>query len=279
MPLYPLPTVAHSDLRAYGSAARPLRPSKVAQFLRCPMSLALTFDDSNIGNRAAQTGNIVHDMAEAFHKHSGTLQERMEAGRQALAAAQEAFPDGDPVKARKHYDAYVVDPENQEAVVDWCEAAVTLTLPADASDPTGEPIVINGTLDQVRRTGSDSGVKRRVWDIKTGDSKKLDEYLIEYLIQQAVYTLAARQTLDPNIEPGGLIWTPGYFSSRSRTIVPLPLTVETCTILVAPVPLFVAAIRRGERIFVPSADTCKFCPVRPWPHCVELYNSLYGVHK
>lgn len=281
--MIPLPTV-HPDLLSFGSAARPLRPSRVAKFVRCPMSVALTFDDTSAGNRAAQTGNIVHDMAETFHKHQGTLQEKIEAGRAALDAARLAFPEGDADKAVQVYCSYVADPTNQAAVVEHCEAAVTLTLPAEPYDPTGEPIVINGTLDQVRRLEVPEKIGDRlfqpgryVWDIKTGDSKKPDEYIAEYLIQQAVYVLAARQTLHEDIQPGGLIWTPGYFSARSRIFLPLPLTVESCKILVAAVPPLVACVRSGRPVFLPAADTCKFCDFRPFPRCESLFHQMYGV--
>lgn len=237
------------------------------------MSVVLTMHDEGLGGVSAQTGNLVHDAAEAYHKEKGTQSDRVAAGLAALAAAREQFPQGDAEKATTIFGSYAADPENQNAVVLWCEQRVRLVLPAAPSDPTGEPIVIEGTLDQVRRHPDG---RKRVWDIKTGSAKTADENVTDYLIQQATYTLAAVETLDPEIEPGGLIYTPGYLSSRGRRHLELPLTIETCKLLLAGVPDIVAAIRRGTPLAYPSADVCKWCDVRPFPKCANGFTGFYG---
>lgn len=267
------------DLSNFGSAACPLRPSRVAKFLGCPMSVVLTmWDEDKGGGTAAQTGNLVHDAAEAYHK---AREDRVAAGMKALAAARSQFPEGDPIKAEAIFRSYAADRANQEAVVVWCEEPVTLTLAPAPEDPTGKPVVITGTLDQVRRDFTcPRGVfypGLSVWDIKTGARFDADDTVNEYLIQQATYTLAARQTLDASVTPGGLIYTPGYEKTRSRRFVGLPLTIPQCNILLAPVVHWVAAVRRGVPCFKPSAEACKFCPAKPWPNCVERARGVYNV--
>ena len=242
------------------------------------MSVVLVMHEESEGNQAAQTGNLVHTAADAYHKTKGGSEaDRVAAGLAALDAAREKFPAGDATKARTIFRSYVEDEENSRAVVVWSEAPVRLVLDAAPDDPTGRPIVIAGTLDQVRRHAD--GVLR-IWDIKTGGYLTGEESVLEYLRQQAVYTLAARATLDGSIQPGGLIYTPAYSQVRSRVHLPNPLTVENCQDLLLTLPSLVAMIRKGMPVFSPSPSACKFCDVKklgnPWPKCRQRYRGVYG---
>lgn len=265
--------VIHADMLTFGSESRPLRPSKVAKFLACPMSVLLTIHEQREGGKAAQTGNLVHSGAEAFHKTIGTEGERIAAGLAALDAARAEFPEGDEEAAIKIFRSYAADKTNANAVVPWCEEPVRLVLSPDPGDPTGQPIVIAGTLDQVRRAPDGT---LSVWDIKTGTFHGANDTVLEYLTQQAVYTLAARACLDSSIVPGGLIRTHGYSIIRGQVHLPNPLTVSQCEDLILLVPPLVAAIRRGEPVFRPGVDACRFCDVKPWPSCHNTFKGLYG---
>lgn len=237
------------------------------------MSVILSMFEESKGNGAAQTGNIIHDACEAFHK---AKEDRVNAGLQALEKARLEFPDGDPKKSEKVFRAYAADPKNADADVPWCEAQVTLRLAPAPEDKTGKPVVIVGTLDQVRRHSDGS---LRVWDIKTGDRLDADETVNEYLIQQAIYTLGARQTLDPTIgdTPGGIIYTPGYERNRGgKTHIPLPLSLEAACILVSPLVHWIAQVRAGLMQFRPSAESCRFCPIKPWPTCITTARCAFG---
>jgi RecB family exonuclease len=236
------------------------------------MSVVLSANDEGIGGRAAQTGNLIHSAAHAFHT-AGPGADPVAAGLAALAVARVQFPEGDEDAAEKTFRRYSSDPENQRAVVPWCEKKVRLTLPASPCDPTGLPIVIQGTLDQVRR--GDDGVLR-VWDIKTGGRLSADECVEEHIIQQAAYVLAARETLDPSIEAGGLIYTPAYAKNRGRVFLPLPLTISGATILMSAIPALVSAVRRGVLAFIPSVDGCRWCEFRRYPACLDASTGLFG---
>jgi hypothetical protein len=266
----PVITTVHPEMRQFATAARPLRPSRVGKFLRCPMSVVLQMAAESAGNAAAQTGNLVHDAVEAYHK---TKEAREAAGLAALERARAQFPEGDAEKAKAIFARYAKDPRNQNAVVPWVEAPVTLTLAPAPNDPTGKPVVISGTLDQVRL---EDGVLR-VWDVKTGDRLSGDESEAEYLIQQATYTLAAIQTLDPSIQPGGLIYTPAYEKSRSKPFRPLKLTADRCKMLILPLVYWVAAVRSGVAPFSPSPEACRFCDEGGWPRCASKAENVLGV--
>lgn len=258
---------AHAHFQVFGSAARPLRPSKVHRLLTCPMSVFLDTDDSVPGNQAAQTGNLVHSAVAKYHKTAGSVEARTKAGLKALADAREQFPDGDPKAATVHFQAYAQDPKNSEADVAWCEEPVRLTL----DSPDGVPIIIEGTLDQVRRK---DGILS-VWDVKTGGRLTAATSVEEYLVQQAIYVLAARETLDPSVEPGGLIHTPGYAKKRGITHPPLKIGLDQCIMLMHSVVDTVLSLRAGHPAFRPSYEACQYCPLRPFTHCFSLYNGVF----
>jgi hypothetical protein len=270
-----LPVTVHNDLTSFGSDSRPLRPSRVAKLLGCAMQIVLDLHGESAGGKAAQTGNLVHDAAEWYHKTTGQEEARVAAGLAALEKAREQFPKGDAEEAVKIFRRYAADPKNRDAEVVWCEQQVTLKIAAAAHDPTGAEIVITGTLDQVRRDPSDGALT--VWDIKTGSAKTGPENVTDYSIQQAVYTLAARATLDEKIQPGGLIFTPHYGRKGGQAHLPLGMTVADCEALLTLVPAIVAQVRSGVPPFRPSAEGCKWCEYGPWPTCRKSFNGLYGV--
>lgn len=256
--------------RSFGSAVAPLRPSQLGKFVSCPMSVFLVeqFGDS-LGNKAAQTGNLVHAAVAEYHRKAADPA----AGLEALTAAREQFPDGDWRKAETIFTAYAADPVNQNAQVFVVEHPVRLVLAPAADDPTGEPVVVEGTLDQIRIGGD--GIPR-VWDVKTGERLPADETVDEYLIQQAAYTLAARESVEPDVEPGGIIYTPNYSKPRGRRHLPLKIDVETCKMLMIAVVDVVATIRRGTPLFRPSAESCRYCPVRPFTQCSAMFKGVYS---
>lgn len=239
------------------------------------MSAVLNDDMVNEeGGPAAQTGNLVHAAAAAFHRAAASMgvEARTEEGRAALEAARQKFPDGNTGKAHETFTAYAADPENINADCPWVEQPIELWISAAPNDPTGEPIVIVGTLDQVRRTPDG---RLKLWDIKTGCRRTGKESLEAYAVQQACYLLAARQALADNVEPGGLIYTPGYEKKYAKRFFPYAMTVEECRILVSTVAYSVALIRSGIPIFRPGVDTCHFCKLVSFEKCLPEFRTTY----
>lgn len=258
------PTPRHLD---FGTPEFPLRPSATGKFFACPMSVFMTWkEEGGDSNSPADTGSMMHAGAAEFHRTHDVGE-----GERALLASHQKFPQGDPDKALTIYRSYVADPKNSKAEVVWIEEPVRLTLPPAPGDPTGKPVVFQGTLDQVRKYEG----TLQVWDIKTGSGKDPNESLDEYLLQQGVYTLAARETLDPTIQPGGLIYTPGYEKPRGRRFLPLGLTLSQVEALLLPLVHLVSLIRQGVPLFTPSAGACKYCPVRRYTNCIPMYQGVF----
>lgn len=265
------------DLSLFGTDAMPLRPSALPKLMKCPMRYVMSYFETDEGGAAAQTGNVIHGVAAAFHS-GATREEALE----AIPSLMQKFPLAKEDYARRHSVAYLDDPANRTAVVLWVEKAVTLRVREDGTvpltlDPPKVPgdVVVIGTLDQVRRVADGS---LQVWDIKTGDASTGDENVDEYQRQQAAYVLAAIQTLDPTIQPGGLIYTPGYFEGpRARRHLPTKVTIRDAVAQMRDVALDVVNIRRGHRSFRPSIGACGFCPFKRYPKCSTRADGLLGV--
>lgn len=244
----------------FGTREYPLRPSSLHKLVKCPMSVLIPFFFVNDGEGrpGAQTGSLVHAGVEAFHRADGSAI----AAREAMAEAVATFPEGDRDKAARWLDAYVADPTNQSAAVVCNEQKVELDF---------EGMFVRGTLDQVRRNDDGTLV---VWDLKTGTSLQADDVVAEYQFQQAAYVLAARQTLNLPVGPGGIIFAAGYDKPRGRRFLPMGVRVEDCEQLMREVVREVQHIRSGGRAYRPAADHCKWCDYKPYPQCKSHGNVL-----
>lgn len=227
------------------------------------MSVVLSRFEEYDGNEGANTGSVVHAAVEVFHREAGTIDHRIGKGGEALDRALATFPEANERRARNWYAAYAADPKNQSAIVRWLEEPVRLDF---------DGVVIVGTLDQVRE---DDG-ELSVWDLKTGTALETEDAVAEYQFQQAGYVLAARQTLDPRIVPGGIIHAAGYDKPRGRRFPEMGLTVEDCEDLMREVVERVRDVRSGRRVFVPTADHCRFCPHKRYPRCKAKARGLIG---
>jgi hypothetical protein len=251
-----LPVLSASELIA--TAARPLRASALPRLLECAGRVLLTeefwglrMDDSEDSGAAAQTGSLVHAAAEAFHKGGD--------GNDAIEVFRGKYPKGDPVRARKIFAAYSADPKNKDAKIVALETKITYAIRAAPFDPTGEPVIVNGTLDQVRE---DSDGYRTVWDIKTGVNFYGTKALHHYAAQQALYTLAAGE----DVYPGGLICTDGYFRPGGKVFFQYKVTRADMVQMLTKVAALVAFARMGQVIRTPG-DVCEWCPHKTFEGC------------
>ena len=257
----------------FGTAKYPLRPSALAWVGRCPVKSVLAMEEpEDGGGPAAQTGSLVHAAVAAFHLEPDASK-RIAAAVATLQSAAGNFPKADPTEARLFTEAYICDPRNQNAKIIAVERRVSLTLEPHRLDPTGEPIVIHGTLDQIR----DENGRFVVCDLKTGKPSGL-EMIHDYAIQQAAYTLAARASGLGDVQPGYLIRNYGYRQRGAQLPSPdgvywwLPFTVEGAIALLARVQLQVALIRSGEIDFGP-ASWCTYCEHRGLDSCMPKANA------
>jgi hypothetical protein len=272
-----------TDLTAFaaGDGDRPgfdhLRPSSLDKLVKCPVwSLLMVWADEDAGGPAAQTGSLTHEAVAAFHREA-VESKKAQAGLDALSAGLPRFPLADPADARRHYALYAADPRNLTADVLAVELAVTLSLPPHPTDPTGRPVVVRGTLDQLRRVDG----RVVVDDLKTGQPSGW-EMVHSYAFQMAAYTLAARANGFPEAAPGRIIRTWGYRARAAVLPSPdgvfwhLPLTVARCEALMERVRLEVARVRAGEVHFGPGVH-CTFCPHGGLDRCEPAVTGRLGL--
>lgn len=275
-----------TDAREIATERYPLRASALPKLNECPGSVflsaefwQLTDQDDEGGGVSAQTGNLVHAAANIYHTFpaGSDLQRRLEAGMAALEAARQKFPIGEVPRAKKIFQAYATDKENQEAEVIRNEHKVIAKLPPAPFDPTGKPVVIRGTLDQVRLI---DGVPK-VFDIKTGRMYYGRVALDHYMTQQAAYTLAAQQTWGeefkaaglPRVEPGALICTDGYFRPMGQVMWHHGWDFEDIPLILQNVVTQVAAARMKMVNLTPSTDACRWCEFKKFSACKSFYQD------
>jgi hypothetical protein len=258
----------------------PLRASALPKINECPASVFLQMafwaedDLEEGGGEAAQTGNLVHEAAAVYHRMPGDpLPQRTEAGLDALHQARPRFPNGKVSRAVKIFEAYAADPTNAEAEVVKVEQKIRCVLPPAPFDLTRQPVVIRGTLDQVRII---DGVPR-VFDIKTGLYYYGKVALDHYMTQQAAYTLGAQQTWGLQwgkvIEPGALLCTDGYFRKSGQLTWWHPWHYDKIPLILQSVVTQVAAARMKSLGFQPSADACRWCEHKNFQTCSAFYQD------
>lgn len=265
----------------FGTAAKPLRPSQLNYLVLChwralAKELEMLHDESG---KAADTGSAVHFAVAAFHKKAGDEVAKM---RSAVAA----FPLADLDEAERIYGRYVADPRNRDAEVVAVEQEVVVSLDAKFLDT--EPIVIAGTLDQLRWNAADR--RYEVWDIKTGNRDPL-YFQNVYALQMAAYVMAARNVsggspydmssglpfdADGPIVPGGYIRTKGYFTRGAELPSPhgvfVPAGIGDPDSLLDAVRWAVCAIRSGYVVATPG-DHCGTCSFAGNEFCLPKLQS------
>jgi hypothetical protein len=276
----------------FGSAARPLRPSALTWLVACPVKSLLDIDEIDSSGPAAQTGSLVHAGIEAFHLETDDAQ-KVAAAVAAMQRAAAEFPLADPAEARRYIEPYVCDPRNAGAAFaavpadvkrrdgstlragsPALEVPVKLELPPHHSDPTGEPIVMRGQIDQIRAEHGGA----IVCDYKSGTKQSGWEMLHSYAYQQAAYVLAARASGFPDAKPGYIIRGYGYrvrgasLPCADGVFWAMPFDVAGCQLLMDRVRLQVALVRRGEIDFGPGAH-CAYCPHGGLDSCIPAANK------
>lgn len=237
----------------FGSASNPLRPSRLGYLVLChwrglAKALDMLQDESG---KAAGTGSAVHFAVAAFHRGEVDPVARMR-------AVSATFPLADMVEAERIFGRYVADPRNHNAEVVRIEFPIRLELDPKYLD--GPPIVIEGTLDQIRRVdGFDE-----VWDVKTGDRTPLYMQNV-HALQLAAYAMGA------GVRPGGYIRTKGYFTRGAALPDPagvfVPAGIADPDKLLDAVRWAVCAIRSGQIVATPG-DHCSTCDFAGNEYCV-----------
>lgn len=249
------------------------------------------------GGPAAQSGSLTHEGVSAFHINQGTLEERKKAAWDAIASAASKFPLAEINEVRLFIYPYMNDPRNINAkffIYNWTadeiksgkvnhrddrfsiERMLTFTLPPHSIDPTGKPIHVQGTYDQIR---NECGIPV-LYDLKTG--KPLGWAMIhDYAVQQAAYVYGARQIpVLSNLIQSKLIRNHGYRTRENKgdspdgVFWPMPWSkYEHIEWILENVRLHVALYRMGHIQFGPGIH-CTYCDFGGMPSCMPKFEEL-----
>lgn len=231
------------DLSSFGTPEFPLRASHLRVLLACPWrEVMVTMSlDTDPSGQAADTGSACHAAVAEFHRTGDEV-----AGMDAMAARIAEYPAADLEEAAKLFFRYLAEPANRGARLLLVEHTFVLRLAPSPLDPTGTPVTVQGTVDQVR----DADVPE-TWDLKTSRDRRT---AADADVQLALYTLGAEQVLGRPCAPGGLVM-PRF----DPQLVPAPWGREDVEAILAPVLDAVALVRMGRVAHVPNAVNCAWC--------------------
>jgi hypothetical protein len=205
----------------------------------------------------------MHAAAQAFHR-GATVADSLG----VIGDMVTKFPAADVRDACGLFLKYAADERNSKAKVVLCEEPIKFEIAPAPEDITKQPIVVVGTLDQVREL---EGGKLKLYDIKT--SKKPGGHLMrQHTIQIAAYCVGASIKLGKRVDPGALI-LPRKYGTNDPQFVHFPWTLSDTEHILRGLRHVVAAIRSGNVYHVPG-ETCEWCPARSpdlcLPRLVEL---------
>lgn len=265
----------NQDLSKFGTAEFPLHSNGLSIVVKCPWRAVMLYmygEDGESGP-AADTGSAVHKAAAAMHNGAEPA-----AALKVMGERAHEYPRADLREAAGIFLSYSSDERNRVECL-LVERQVEFRLAAAPEDPTGEPVVIVGRVDQVRLYEGD---RASVWDIKTS---KLDgiRLLQESTMQVAAYCVGASYLLGRRVDPGGLILPRRYVPgdpSRSPVFWHIPWKFEDAAQILEPVRHVVAHIRRGQLWHVPSDEMCRWCSARSPDICLpKLQQTLALIRR
>lgn len=219
------------------------------------------YDPSNEGGAAGDTGSAVHAAAHAFHDGK-EVAECLGVMKQKLAQ----YPKADLLDAANLFLSYSYDQRNKEAKVILNERQVDFSLAPSKEDPTGEPIVFTGRVDQVR----DVDGRLKVYDIKS-TKKSPGQMQYEYMFQMAAYCVGSSILLKQRVDPGACIYVRKYGTSnhsQAPVFWHYAWTFEDCVQIMDVVRHRVAEIRKGIIYHNPNDNYCTWCHLRTPDLCL-----------
>lgn len=278
-------------LETFGDPRAPLRISALTALTKCPGFLVLTdcrmsSDFLDKKSAAAHNGTAAGRAIELFHAGLGVGESLAMTEEESTSGCRgRSFELVQMGKVEAWVRRYCADPRNEPEVVveSSMEAEVELLLDPAPEDPTGEPILLVGHVDQIRREPDGT---LRLWDVKSGAADGLP-MLFSHAWQLAAYTLACRATLGEPVLPGGIIRLRGYDSKSKKAealdpdwlesrpvFFDAPWSIDACEAMMANVAQAVAWIRLGIVSTTPGPH-CGWCPATG-PHLCDT-RLLEGV--
>lgn len=219
----------------------------------------LTDGEGSEGGPAADTGSAMHAAAAALHR-GAPLADAIEAMGEGLPR----YPKANLAEAAAMFLSYARDTRNFEGTYLLVEKLVTFTIEAHETDPTGAPIAVEGTIDQVVELNGRLFVR----DIKT-TKRDMAETAAEYTLQLAAYCVGAAQLLGKPIAGAKLIYPRRYSHDPSTSPVHWQYAWgwDDLEHILESVRVNVANVRANRLYHAPSAD-CKWCHCRTPDVCL-----------
>ena len=276
-----LATKPLTSLDEIGTREHPLRVSSLAMLVLCQLrelGKIMSRDDMLAGEKA-DTGSAVHHAVSEWHDatEKGRSSNRRDAEELALDSMRkfhlEKFPNADLERAELEFISYARDRRNHVDLV-MNETALEIKLEPHYLDHTKKPIWILGHCDQVRNHAG----RLDVWDLKSsgfGNSQLSNSYSL----QVAAYAIGASMLLKRRVDPGAIIslreYTKGSFKpgdEPEKVFVRLGLTLADAVLMMEPVKLAVAMMRRGDIVPTPSM-ACSYCSFGGVFSCVDYMSK------
>lgn len=211
---------------------------------------------------AADTGTAVHTAVKAFHSGDNVVQ-----AMDKMIANVKEYPLAAMEEAAAMFLSYSADRRNLDAQVILCERPITYEIAAAETDPTGAPIVVEGTADQVRRVNG----RLELWDLKT--SKMPPEHVRHATtLQAAGYCIGCTYELKETVHPGGVIMPRKYDGAKNKSeakvFIHFAWEFQDIEQILLPLRLRVADIRAGRLYHIPTDGGCMFCRMKSPDLCL-----------
>lgn len=261
------------DLKRFATEDFPLHPSALRLLVDCPWRLVMIYLDTPDGESgpAADTGSAVHAAARALHDGKEVAE-----SLGIMSAKLADYPRADLVDAADLFLKYSSDPRNRGAQVVLNEHPINFQIAAAPEDPTGEPLIFVGRVDQVRKMD-----RFRVFDIKTSKMDPM-ELLHESLYQMAAYCVGASVKLGERVDPGALILVRKYKHTdhaEAPVFWEFPWTFHDCEQILDVIRRRVAEVRKGILYHNPKANTCRWCHQRTPDVCFPKLQETLKLRK
>jgi hypothetical protein len=219
---------------------------------------------------AADTGSLTHVAVAEWHRNPDIA-----AAIAEMQAAHPRFAQGDIAEATQLFFQYTQDEANQGDIIArdsngqlLVEFKTSIRLTPAPSDPTQKPIVIQGTIDQVRiRNG-----RPEVWDLKTSKKEPSDQ-LNMYLYQLGAYALMASNHLKTPVRLGGLICARQYSRRGGQAHCLYGNRYSDLSTIIQGIRLAVSLVRQG-RPFPGPGEHCRYCPLGSVAECVPALQRI-----
>lgn len=249
------------DLRLFGTEAFMLHPSHLRNLLICPLRVVMEYLSPGEGRSgpAADTGSAMHAAAAAWHLGANVAEAIAEMTRRSAE-----YPLADLGDATNLFLCYAADERNSSAKVLYVEEPIRFNIAPSPNDPTGQPICVVGTCDQLRE--DERGLM--VVDLKTSKLDPMD-VMAGSTHQIAAYVVGMSVRVGRPVERACLVMPRRYTANLSQSPVfwHFAWRFRDAEAILDGVRDEVARVRSGKLRHMPTSE-CRWCALRSPDVCL-----------